>query len=43
MSATHLKMVGRNEEVETVERLKKPVSGSVAGELGLASRFPASQ
>ena len=35
-SATHLKMVGRRREEQVAERLRKPVSGAVAGGVGPA-------
>jgi hypothetical protein len=34
MSATHLKMVGRQRDEEVAERLKEPASGTVANGLG---------
>jgi hypothetical protein len=38
MNATYLKMVGRQGEVKVAERLRKPVSGTVAGGVGAISR-----
>jgi len=37
MSATRLKMAGGRREEEAAERLGKPASGTVVGDLGVAS------
>jgi hypothetical protein len=37
MNATYLKMVGRQQEEQVAERLRKPESGTVAGGVGPVS------